>query len=155
MSRAKEFRFPVAVEWKGGPLTVATVDGKPDLRVATPPEFGSEIEGTWSPEDLLVGAAATCYAVTLSAIAKHRDIPLASMHVNGVGHLSKRDDGRFGFTSVELLVDVEARTVESLAVVEEAVERAERQCLVSMALSVPVNVSATMRVAAPYVTAGT
>lgn len=146
MSHAKEFTFPVAVEWRGGALTVAAVDGKPDLPVATPPVFGSGVEGAWSPEDMLVGAAATCYAVTLAAIAEHRAVALAAMRVEGVGRLSKRDDGRFGFTSVELRVDVEAESSEAVPAVEAAVERAERQCIVSMALSVPVRVFAAIGV---------
>lgn len=147
MTRAKEFRFPVAVEWKGGPRTIATIDGKPDLPVATPPEFGSGVEGVWSPEDLLVASAATCFAVTLSAIARRRDIALASMRVAGVGHLGPRDDG-LGFTSIELDVDVETESAEALEAAEEAVERAEHGCLVAQALNVPVHVTATVGVAA-------
>lgn len=152
MTRAKEFHFPVAVEWQGGPLTVAAIEGKPDLPVATPPEFGSGVEGVWSPEDLLVASAATCYAVTLSAIARRRDIVLTSMRVAGVGHLGPRDDGGFGFTSIELDVDVETESAEAVTAAEEAVERAERGCLVATALNVPVYVTGTVGVAAGVAT---
>jgi peroxiredoxin-like protein len=148
MTRAKAFRFPVAVEWKGGPMTVATIGGKPDLAVATPPELGSGVEGVWSPEDLLVASAATCYAVTLSAIARRGNIALSSMGVSGVGQLGPRDDGRFGFTSIDLAVDVETETADSVEAAEEAAERAERGCLIAMALAVPVNVSVSVRAAA-------
>ncbi len=148
MPRAKEFHFPVAVEWQGGPSTVAAIEGKRDLPVATPPEFGSGVEGVWSPEDLLVASAATCFAVTLSAIARRRDIALTSMHVAGVGHLGPLDDGGFGFASIELDVDVGTETTADLAAAEDAVERAERGCLVAMALKVPVHVKATVHLAA-------
>ena len=93
-------------------------------RSATPPEFGSGVEGVWSPEDLLVASAATCFAVTLSAIARRRDIALTSMHVAGVGHLGPLDDGGFGFASIELDVDVGTETTADLAAAEDAVERA-------------------------------
>ena len=107
MARAKHFEFPAGVEWEGGSITVASVAGKQDLDVATPPEFGGEAEGTWSPEDLLVASAATCFAVTLAAIVRHRTIPLLSLHVDGIGHVGARDDGRLGFTSIELEVTAE------------------------------------------------
>jgi organic hydroperoxide reductase OsmC/OhrA len=110
MPRAKEFRFPVAVEWQGGPLTVATIEGKPDLPVATPAELGSGVQGVWSPEDLLVASAATCLAVTLSAVARRRGITLTSMRVAGTGHLGPRKDGGLGFTSIELDVSAETET---------------------------------------------
>ncbi len=45
-----------------------------------------------------------------------------------------------------MAVAVEA--TEALAAVEEAVERAERHCLVAMALAVPVHVAATVQVVA-------
>ena len=54
MTTASEHRFPVSVHWLSGRLTNATIDGKDDLLVATPPEFKGGIEGVWSPEDLLV-----------------------------------------------------------------------------------------------------
>lgn len=144
MPRAKEFRFPVAVEWQGGPLTVATVEGKPDLPVATPAELGSGVQGVWSPEDLLVASAATCFAVTLSAVARRRGIPLASMRVAGTGHLGPKEDGGLGFTSIELDVSAETESPEQVEAAEEAVEHAERGCLVAIALDVPVHVAATV-----------
>jgi len=148
MTRVKAFRFPVAVEWTGGPMTIATIEGKPDLPVATPPELGSGVEGVWSPEDLLVASAATCYAVTLSAIARRRDIALTSMAVGGVGHLGPREDGRLGFTSIELDVELETETADAVGPAEEAAERAESGCLIAMALAVPVKVSVSVRAAA-------
>jgi organic hydroperoxide reductase OsmC/OhrA len=147
MSRAKEFRFPATVEWKGGPMTVATVVGKHELEVATPAEFGSGVEGVWSPEDLLVASAATCFAVTLSAIARRRSIPLTAMHVDGTGHVGPRDDGQLGFTSVQLDVAVTTAAAVSVAEVEAAIERAEAGCLIAMALAIPVDVHATVTVA--------
>ena len=145
MARAKHFEFPAGVEWEGGSMTVASVAGKQDLDVATPPEFGGEAEGVWSPEDLLVASAATCFAVTLAAIVRHRTIPLLSLHVDGNGHVGPRDDGRLGFTSIELEVTAETDSADAVTQLEAAIERAERGCLVAMALSIPVNVRATVR----------
>lgn len=146
MTHARRFEFPVEVEWEGGSLTVASVAGKHDLDVATPPEFGGEAPETWSPEDLQVAAVASCFAVTLAAIVRHRGIPLMAMRVAGSGHLGPRDGKRLGFTSIELDVTAEADSAEAVGGLGRAIERAERGCLVSNALDVPVNVRARVTV---------
>jgi organic hydroperoxide reductase OsmC/OhrA len=73
MPTVKAHRFPVSIEWQEGRLTTASSPGKPELEVATPPEFKGGIPGVWSPEDLLVGATAACYTVTLLAVAAQGD----------------------------------------------------------------------------------
>ena len=39
MTTVKAHRFPVSIEWQEGRLTLAMAAGKPDLEIATPPEF--------------------------------------------------------------------------------------------------------------------
>ncbi len=139
MSIVKSFRFPVSVHWLGGHVTRSSAPGKPDLDVATPPEFRGGVEGIWSPEELLVTATASCYAVTLAAIAERRDVPLRALDVRGVGHVEKRADGRFGFVAIELEVEL-GTDEESRQAAVEAARRAEELCIVAMALDVPVHV---------------
>ena len=146
MARPKHFEFPASVDWEGGSMTVASVAGKQDLDVATPPEFGGENEGVWSPEDLLVASAATCFAVTLAAIVRRRSIALLSLHVDGNGHVGPRQDGHLGFTSIALQVSAETDSAEAVTQLEAAIERADNGCLVAMALNIPVNVQATVTV---------
>jgi organic hydroperoxide reductase OsmC/OhrA len=146
MARAKQFEFPAGVEWEGGSMTVASVSGKQDLDVATPPEFGGEAEGKWSPEDLLVASAATCFAVTLAAIIRRRSLTLLSLHVDGNGHIGPGDEGRLGFTSIDLEVSAETDSLDAVPRIQAAIERAESGCLVAMALSIPVNIQASVTV---------
>lgn len=144
MSISKDFRYKVAVDWEGDRITTVTSPEKPELTVATPPEFKNGVQGVWSPEDLLVAAAASCFSVTLVAVAERRELPLHSLHVSGTGHLSARDDGRFGFVAIELTAAI--RTDEqALEAMERAAKHAGRACLVSMALDVPVHVDAVVR----------
>jgi organic hydroperoxide reductase OsmC/OhrA len=147
MSVIKSMRFPVSIEWQGGRLTKASAPSKADLEIATPPEFPGGIEDVWSPEELLVAATASCYAVTLIAIAERAEIPLYTLRVSGTGHLSKRDDGRFGFVAIELDAEIETNAV-SVRAAESAAERAEKVCLVSQALDIPVHLGAVVRPAA-------
>ncbi|HKB19638.1 MAG TPA: OsmC family protein [Gaiellaceae bacterium] len=139
MSIAKDYRYRVGVEWEGGRRTHVSSPGKLELEVATPPEFKGGLAGVWSPEDLLVASVATCYAVTLVAVLERRDLPLRELHVSGTGHLTTRDDSRFGFVAIELTVTL-ATDERSVDAVLRAAKHAERACLVSTALDIPVHV---------------
>lgn len=143
MSITKDYRYKVGVAWEGDRITSVSSPDKPDLEVATPPEFKNGVPGVWSPEDLLVASVASCYAVTLVAVAERRELPLHSLHVSGTGHLTARDDGRFGFVAIELTAAVRTddHTIEAM---KRAAKHAERACLVSMALDVPVHVDVSV-----------
>lgn len=138
MGIVKSFRFPASVHWTGGRMTRTSAPGKPTLDVATPPEFRGGVAGVWSPEDLLVVAAASCFTVTFAAVAERAGVELGAIDVGGVGHVERGEDGRFGFTVIELAVEVE--TDVGRHEVERLVTEAERLCIVSLALDVPVHV---------------
>jgi organic hydroperoxide reductase OsmC/OhrA len=144
---AKTHRFPVGIRWLGGRMTCASVAGKPELTVATPPEFHGGVEGVWSPEDLLVASAASCFTVTLVAVAERRGLPLRALGVQGTGAVTQRPDGRFGFTEIALEV-VLATDPGHEADARDAVEAAERSCLVAVSLDAPVHVTLDVRTAA-------
>jgi organic hydroperoxide reductase OsmC/OhrA len=144
MSITKDFRYKVGVAWEGGQFTTVTSADKPSLEVATPPEFKNGVPGIWSPEDLLVAAVASCFAVTMVAVAERRDLPLYALDVTGTGHLTQRDDGRFGFVAIELTAHI--RTAEqSIDALSGAAKYAERACLISMALDIPVHVDTVVQ----------
>ena len=97
---AREFRFPVRIDWQGGRRTVARVEGKQPVQIATPPEFRGTDPDLWSPEDAFVAAAASCLAVTVAALAEHERLPLRELDVRAEGVVGRRDDGRFGFLRI-------------------------------------------------------
>ena len=147
MSVVKDFRFPVSVTLVEGRLTEASVAGKPDIQVATPPEFRGGIPGVWSPEDLLVASAASCYAVTLVAVGERADVPVRALSVTAAGHVTRRDDGKFGFVAIEL--DVRFETDPDLVdAAGRAAAKAKDLCIVTMALDVPVRLGVDVRAAA-------
>ena len=139
MTVMKEMQFPVSMRWRGGRLVRVDGRDKESLEVATPPEFRGGLPGYWSPEDLLVASVAACFVVTLAAVAERREAPLTDATVSATGHMSRRDDGRFGFTVIE--IDGELETVPGGEdAVRAAAKAAERCCLISQALDVPVHV---------------
>jgi organic hydroperoxide reductase OsmC/OhrA len=148
MAVFKEMQFPVSVRWRGGRLATTTSTGKEPIEVATPPEFRDGLAGYWSPEDLLVSAVATCFALTLAAVAERGDAPLLDATITATGHLTHRDDGKFGFVVIE--IDAALETVPGG---EEAARRAaraaEERCLVTQALDIPVHVGLSVSVVEP------
>jgi peroxiredoxin-like protein len=138
VSIVRTFRFPASVQWRGGRLTRASAHGKPELEVATPPEFKGGVGGVWSPEELLVTSLASCFTVTLAAVAERIGIDLETVNVDGVGYVERGEDGRFRFDVIKLAVEIGAdadpRSLERL------VAQTERLCIVSLALDVPVQV---------------
>lgn len=146
MTVVKDFRFPVSVQLVEARETVVSASDKVDLRVATPPEFAGGVAGFWSPEDLFVASAAACYALTLSAVAERAEVPIRDLVVGGAGHVTRRDDGRFGFVAVE----VDARCATDAGMVEaarRAAKKAEELCIVTMSMDVPVRVGVDIRTA--------
>jgi organic hydroperoxide reductase OsmC/OhrA len=146
MSIVKALRFPVSVQLRDVTEATASALGKPELEIAVPPEFRGGVEGVWSPEDLLVASTASCFAVTLSAIAERLHVPVLSLEVSGTGHVSRRDDGRFGFVAIEIDATLET-TAAFEAAAGPAVELAKERCLVSRALDIPVHVGVEVRAA--------
>ena len=67
--RSKVYTYHTDVKWTEQRKGIISCAGKPDVQVATPPEFKHGVAGVWSPEELLVGAVAACYELTLVAIA--------------------------------------------------------------------------------------
>lgn len=101
----------------------------------------------WTPEDLLVAAVASCYVQTLRAIAARREILLYQVEVEGVGHVTRRADGRLGFVVIELRVEMSADPEDGRAA-EKAARDAHRACLLARALDIPVELELDVRTAA-------
>jgi organic hydroperoxide reductase OsmC/OhrA len=138
MATIKALRFPAQARWHEGRVLELSADAKPPLAVATPPEFKHGVPGVWSPEELLVGAVASCYELTLVAIAERLEIPLGALSVAATGHVESGERG-YGFTVIELDVTIETDPTHE-AGARRAAELAQRHCIVERALDVPVHV---------------
>jgi len=143
---AREFGFPVRVDWDGGRRTLVRVSGKPPIRLATSPVFHGSDPQLWSPEDALVASAASCLAVTVAALAEHDRLPLRALAIDAEGVVGRRADGRFGFLRLRQRVELETDPGHEQAA-RALVERAEEGCLVSVSLDLPVETAVAVRTA--------
>jgi peroxiredoxin-like protein len=146
MAVFKEFQYPVAVRWEHDRLVRAAVEGKTTLVVGPPADYPGGELGVWNPEELLVGAVATCFAITFAALARRAELDVHGLDVHATGHVSRRDDGRFGFVAIELSPRILVEE-ECLARARAIAVAAEQRCLVAAALDVPVHVKPTVAAA--------
>ena len=142
--RPKEFHFPVTVEWIGERRVAAHVDGKPPIEVAPPPVFRGTDPSTWSPEDFLVAAAASCLAVTFTGLAARAGLTYTNLTVDADGIAGQRSDGRFGFTRLLLRLEIETDPADADNA-RQLADKAEQTCLVSASLDLPVETVVEVR----------
>ncbi len=142
--RAKEFHFPVAVDWVAGRRVTARVEGKPAVDVAPPPVFRGTDPDVWSPEDFFVAASASCLAVTFTGLAERAGLVFDRLTVSADGVAGMRADGSFGFTRLQLRLEIDVSPGDE-AQARELAQRAEETCLVSASLALPVETAIEVR----------
>ena len=131
-AKPKTFDYRVGVRWSREKRGVLSIAGKPDLEVASPPEFRGH-PGIWSPEDLLVAAVNACTMTTFLSAVMRRDIALVSYESDATGTLEMAD-GKLRFTRVVLEPRiVVARPVDRAAALA-AFREAEAGCLIAQSI---------------------
>jgi organic hydroperoxide reductase OsmC/OhrA len=117
----------------------------PALSVGPPPQFDGS-DDWWSPEQLLLGAVASCKMTTFLAIARNKGVEVTDLHCDVVADLDKTAQG-IRFTRVEVRMRIGAPTADC-AKVGRIVDATRKHCIVSNALNVPVDMSADIRACA-------
>jgi organic hydroperoxide reductase OsmC/OhrA len=112
-----------------------TSDSLPAIETTPPEEFGGP-GGRWSPETLLVGAVADCFALTFEAIARASGLAWTRLDATATGTLDRAEGGpRFTAVRVDATLGVPPGTDEARAM--RLLEKAERSCLITRSLSCP------------------
>jgi organic hydroperoxide reductase OsmC/OhrA len=119
----------------------------PLLRSASPVEFDGPGD-LWSPETLLVGAVADCFILTFRAIARAAALPWIALECNATGTL-ERIDRVTQFTQFDLRVRLSLPHGQDADRARHALEKAERNCLISSSLKGTVRLIADIEVAEP------
>ena len=122
-------------------------DDVPVLKTATPPEFDGPGD-QWSPEALLVGAVADCFALTFRGIAKRSNLPWTSLECDATGTLD-RQDGVVRFTGIHLHASLRVPPGVDADLAARLLQKAEDRCLVSRSLIAPVHLESRVTVLRP------
>jgi organic hydroperoxide reductase OsmC/OhrA len=121
-----------------------TAERLTSLRSATPIEFDGPGD-RWSPETLLVGAVADCFILTFRAIAKASRLSWRSLDCEVTGTL-ERVAHVTQFTRFDITAHLVVGAGEDADRARHALEKSERNCLVSSSLKGSIGLDATIEV---------
>jgi len=121
--------YHTTVKWTEQRKGVISCAGKPDVPVATPPEFKGH-EGIWSPEDLFVASVNICVMTTFLAVAERAGLAFSAYESIAEGRL-ELVEGKFQFTAITIKPTITLKAVADAAKAKELIEKAEANCLIS------------------------
>lgn len=128
-------KFELNASWTGGRNGEGSISvGNLQSAVSVPADMQGPGVGT-NPEEMLLGAAATCYLITLAAIFENRGLPVAELTMTTEGIVST--DGGLRFEKIvhrpAIMLAADA-TAEQAEAARAAAERAEQACMISKAV---------------------
>ena len=138
----KIYTYKTNTSWTEGKSGTLSSEGKPVLKISSPPEFRGE-PGMWTPEDMFVGAVEVCHMATFLSFAARKQIPITSYrsHANGVLEFV---DGDYRFTRIVIFPTIVVASSTSEADVHATLREAQRHCLVTNSIASIVEVNPTL-----------
>jgi peroxiredoxin-like protein len=127
--------FKLKAKWRGGLGGEGKIEcGQLETVVSAPKDLGGPGRGT-NPEELLLGAASTCYLITLAAILERRQVPFHSLRLESQGEVTTEGGLRYvRITHRPHFEFAESATAENREAARDATLRAEKACLISNAV---------------------
>ncbi len=129
----KSFTFETNLRWIGGRTAYLQSDGKPDLRVSSPPQFKGE-SGVWTPEDMFVASVEACLLTTFVAFAQRGAVPVISYTSQAEG-LLEFVDGDYRITRVVVKPTILIDHPDAASAAAEAVHAAHEKCLIGNSIT--------------------
>lgn len=131
-----EHHFHLHADWPGGRNSEGFIDaGNLKTKISIPPEMDGPGVGT-NPDEMLLGAAATCYIITLAAMIERAKLPLKEMALESEGIVDVTN-GVFTYKKIihrpTVALELNATEVE-MKKLHQLVEKAEKSCMISRAI---------------------
>lgn len=135
--------FYLSAEWPGGRNSSGYIEaGNLQTKISIPPEMDGPGIGT-NPDEMLLGAASTCYVITLAAMIERAELPLEEMALDSEGIVDV-SNGVFTYKKIihrpKVRLKQEADNKQH-KLLQRLVERAEANCMISRAIKGNVEVS--------------
>jgi organic hydroperoxide reductase OsmC/OhrA len=131
--KPKSFTYKTSVAEVEGRSASLLSEGKPSLRVASPPEFKGTA-GVWTPEDFFVAAIEVCLMLTFAGVAEKNGLKFANYESTAEG-LLEWDQQSYRFTRVVVRPAITLFDDHSIVAAHETLERAHATCLVAKSVS--------------------
>jgi len=140
--RSKVYTYRTSLKWTERKMGLLYSPGKPELQVATPPEFKGH-EGIWSPEDLFVASVNVCVMSTFLAFAERAGLAFASYESDAEGRV-ELVAGKLQVTSLILTPRVTVQSREEVDRAKELLTKAESNCLISNSVKSHITMNPTV-----------
>ncbi|MFC4402811.1 OsmC family protein [Gracilibacillus xinjiangensis] len=128
--------FELKASWQGGRNEVGRIEaGNLKTEISIPPEMDGPGIGT-NPDEMLLGAAATCYLITVAAMIERARLPLAHISLQSKGEVDVTN-GIYTYLKiihqplVRLKHDATEKDMQQL---KKIVHAAESSCMISRAI---------------------
>ena len=133
-----KYNYTTQLEWTGEKKGMLRCEGKPDIMVACPPEFGGH-PNIWSPEDIFLASVEICTMTTLLWFTNKENIILKSYSsvASGMVELS---GGVFQFSSITVKIKVCVSSKDDSSRVERLFKKVERACLITNSITTNVHI---------------
>ncbi|WP_150271444.1 OsmC family protein [Paenibacillus tepidiphilus] len=135
--------FVLNAVWNGGRNSTGTIDaGQLKTQISIPQGMGGPGVGT-NPDEMLLGAAATCYLITLAAMLERSAITPASLTLTSKATVDVTNN-IFTYEAIKhspvITLPVDA-TDEDVRKAERIAHKAESACMISRAVAGNVQIS--------------
>ncbi|MBC5635579.1 MULTISPECIES: OsmC family protein [Ornithinibacillus] len=131
-----EHHFHLKADWPGGRNSEGYIDaGNLKTKISIPTEMDGPGVGT-NPDEMLLGAAATCYIITLAAMMERANLPLKEMALESEGIVDVTN-GVFTYKKIihRPTVSLTSQASEKdYEVLEKLIQKAEKSCMISRAI---------------------
>lgn len=139
-----KYRYGTSIRWTGEHKGRLSCEGKPDIDVACPPEFGGH-PNIWSPEDLYVASAEVCALTTFLFLIEKLRGRIISYESSAEG-VAQMVDGTFIFKEIVIRPKILVPAPEDRDKVEKACEMIPGLCVVSKSVKTEVRILPTISV---------
>lgn len=143
-----EHYFHLKADWPGLRNDIGTIDaGNLKTQISIPPEMDGPGIGT-NPDEMLLGAAATCYIITLAAMMERSNLEKVALTMESVGIVDVTN-GVITYKKIvhkpQIVLKPDA-TEKDEALAQKLAEKAETSCMISRAIkgNVEIELDATV-----------
>ena len=140
----KKYVFKTELRWSGFKRGSLSSPGKPNIGIATPPEFNGE-GGYWSPEELLLSAVDSCIMTTFLHYAERKKVDFGTYESETEGIL-ERIDNQFMFSKIIVKPEISVKSEDQIDKVKQLMIFAEKNCFISNSIKSEVEVMPEIKV---------
>ncbi len=139
-------QFTLKANWPGNRNDVGTIEAKNlQTKISIPKEMDGPEIGT-NPDEMLLGAAATCYIITLAAMLERSKISKEKLEVESIAYVDVTN-GVFTYQKIIHRPFIIVTEAKDLNVATKIAYKAEETCMISRAVkgNVEIEVELTIK----------